>query len=192
MELRIRSLAESILTLLVVLPLLVLGVKKGKLEIITQFSPPDCSVKAELGDEVAVHYTGSLEDGKVFDSSVQQNREPLNFVLGEGKVIPGWEQGIQGMCVGEKRKLIIPHELAYGDRGYPPVIPPKATLTFETELMDLQKGESSASSFVDMLPQIMQFMIIPVAAGLIVYYMYNKYKSETSTKGEKRGKKKRH
>ena len=83
---------------------------------------------------VDVHYTGRLENGEVFDSSLQRG-EPLRFTLGAGQVIPGWEMGIQGMKTGGKRVLSIPPELAYGQRGAGNVIPPNASLTFEVELV---------------------------------------------------------
>ncbi|MCT4665997.1 MAG: peptidylprolyl isomerase [Flavobacteriales bacterium] len=88
------------------------------------------------GNTVTVHYTGMLDDGKVFDSSLQ--REPFELELGAGMVIPGWELGIDGMKKGEKARLIIPYYLAYGERGYPGAIPPKATLEFEVELLDFK------------------------------------------------------
>ncbi|XP_072041115.1 uncharacterized protein [Amphiura filiformis] len=74
--------------------------KQKELKIVTEHKPPTCHEKAEPGDLVAVHYTGRLDSGAIFDSSVQQGREPIQFQLGAGKVIPGWEQGITGMCVG--------------------------------------------------------------------------------------------
>ena len=83
-----------------------------------------------------VHYTGTLEDGKKFDSSYDRN-QPLPFKLGSGQVIKGWEQGLVGACVGEKRTLVIPPELGYGDRGAGGVIPGGATLIFETELVEV-------------------------------------------------------
>ena len=89
---------------------------------------------AENGKTVAVHYTGTLQDGTKFDSSLDRGT-PFEFKLGQGDVIKGWEQGILGMKVGGKRKLTIPSQLAYGDNGFPPVIPPKATLLFEVELV---------------------------------------------------------
>ncbi|NIP31149.1 MAG: hypothetical protein GTO02_15660 [Candidatus Dadabacteria bacterium] len=88
----------------------------------------------QKGDNVTVHYIGKLTDGSVFDSSKQ--RGPFTFVLGIGQVIKGWDQGVSEMKKGEIRELTIPHDLAYGERGYPPVIPPKATLIFEVELLD--------------------------------------------------------
>lgn len=84
------------------------------------------------GDSILVDYTGMLTDGKVFDSSV--GRAPFSLTLGAGQVIKGWEEGLLGMKVGEKRKLTIPSDLAYGKSGYPGVIPPDATLIFDVEL----------------------------------------------------------
>ncbi len=94
--------------------------------------------EAKVGDHVMVHYTGKLDDGSVFDSSVPRGT-PFDFKIGEGRVIAGWEQGVPGMKVGGKRVLVIPPELGYGANGYPPVIPPSATLTFEIELLGIKK-----------------------------------------------------
>ncbi len=90
--------------------------------------------KAEKGKTVSVHYTGYFEDGKIFDSSVERG-EPIAFPLGVGRVIPGWDEGISLLRVGEKARLIIPYQLAYGEQGYPGAIPPKATLIFDVELV---------------------------------------------------------
>ena len=93
--------------------------------------------EAVAGKSVTVHYTGTLQDGTKFDSSVDRN-QPFTFTLGAGQVIPGWDEGVAGMKVGGKRKLVIPPDLAYGAQGYPPVIPADATLTFEVELLEVK------------------------------------------------------
>lgn len=96
--------------------------------------------EAGPGDTVSMHYTGTLEDGSEFDSSV--GGEPFELTIGAGQVIEGWEQGIPGMRVGGKRKLTIAPELAYGEAGAGDVIPPNATLIFEVELIEIQPASS--------------------------------------------------
>jgi len=91
---------------------------------------------AHSGNDVVVHYVGWLTNGQQFDSS-RARRDPLDFALGAGDVIKGWDHGIEGMKVGGKRKLTIPAELAYGDQGCGGVIPPQATLVFEVELLEV-------------------------------------------------------
>lgn len=93
--------------------------------------------EANVGETVTVHYTGWLMDGTKFDSSLDRN-QPFSFTLGEGRVIPGWEQGVEGMKVGGKRELIIPPELGYGAQGAGGVIPPNATLKFNVELLGVK------------------------------------------------------
>jgi FKBP-type peptidyl-prolyl cis-trans isomerase FkpA len=87
------------------------------------------------GQSATVHYTGTLTDGKVFDTSHQDKEEPRTFVIAKDQVIAGWVEGVPGMKVGERRKLTIPPELAYGELGNPPAIPPNSTLVFEIELV---------------------------------------------------------
>jgi peptidylprolyl isomerase len=93
--------------------------------------------KAASGYDVSVHYTGFLADGSIFDSSIKRGT-PFSFTLGMQQVIKGWDEGIALMKIGDRAKLVIPYELAYGERGRPPVIPPKAELIFDVELLDVK------------------------------------------------------
>jgi FKBP-type peptidyl-prolyl cis-trans isomerase len=92
--------------------------------------------EAQAGKNVTVHYVGTLIDGTKFDSSRDRGKG-FSFKLGGGQVIKGWDQGVAGMKIGGLRKLTIAPELAYGDRGFPPVIPPRSTLVFEVELLSV-------------------------------------------------------
>ena len=93
--------------------------------------------EAQDYNKVVVNYTGELEDGSVFDSSLNPGREPFTFTLGVGSVIKGWDLGVKGMKVGGKRKLTIPPELGYGERNTG-VIPPNSTLLFEVDLLEVE------------------------------------------------------
>ncbi|KAF8069595.1 FKBP15 [Scenedesmus sp. PABB004] len=135
-----RTPGSALLAALVLLAAVAACAAKEKdvtqLQIGVKFKPKSCPRKAKPGDTVHVHYTGKLTDGTKFDSSLDRN-DPIVFELGAGRVIKGWDQGISGMCVGEKRKLKIPPHLGYGESGAPPTIPGGATLIFDTELVKI-------------------------------------------------------
>ncbi|KAI8139132.1 hypothetical protein BJV82DRAFT_628303 [Fennellomyces sp. T-0311] len=113
-----------------------IGVKK-------RIPDEECTARSRDGDVLSMHYTGTLFDtGAKFDSSVDRN-QPLEFSLGTGQVIKGWDQGLKNMCVGEKRRLVIPPEWGYGAKGAGSAIPGGATLVFEVELMGIKPGARS-------------------------------------------------
>ena len=112
--------------------------KFEKLRIGTISKPDDCKDVTRKGDRLTMHYRGSLaETGEVFDESYKRN-QPFNFVLGQGRVIRGFDLGAEGMCVGEKRRLEIPSNMGYGPAGAAGVIPPDADLIFEIELVKMK------------------------------------------------------
>lgn len=119
--------------------------EQAQLKIMENFKIKDVivgnGVEARNGDAVTVNYTGTLDDGKKFDSSYDRN-EPFPFKLGAGDVIKGWDLGVAGMKVGGKRELTIPPELGYGPAGYPPIIPQNATLHFTVELLSVSSSAS--------------------------------------------------
>lgn len=133
-----RILVLLIVTVLSLCTVTVNGADKKKLQIGIKKRVDNCTTKSRKGDVLNMHYTGKLEDGTEFDSSLSRDK-PFTFTLGKGQVIKGWDQGLLGMCEGEKRKLVIPADLGYGDRGAPPKIPGGATLIFEVELLSIER-----------------------------------------------------
>jgi len=107
-----------------------------------RYTDLNCGGGAEVigGTTATVHYVGELEDGTIFDSS-RRRGEPFSFLLGAGKVIPGWDEGVAGMQIGGLRRLVVPPDLAYGEAGFPPTIPKDATLTFEVELLEVDPAD---------------------------------------------------
>lgn len=116
--------------------------KKQKLQIGVKkrVDPDQCKIKSRKGDVLSMHYTGTLEDGTKFDSSLDRDKQ-FTFTLGTGQVIKGWDQGLLGMCEGEKRRLVIPPDMGYGDRGAGAKIPGGATLIFEVELIKIDRKD---------------------------------------------------
>ena len=120
------------------------GPSGGGLRVQTTAKPEQCQTAAKAGDKMTMHYTGTIDEssptgekGKQFDSSV--GRGPFSFRLGAGEVIKGWDQGLMGICVGEKRTLIIPASLGYGDQGAGGDIPGGATLKFTVECLGINQ-----------------------------------------------------
>jgi FKBP-type peptidyl-prolyl cis-trans isomerase len=111
-----------------------------KLEIVDE--TPGSGPEAKKGDTVKVHYTGTLLNGKQFDSS--RGKDPFQVTIGQGQVIKGWDEGLPGMRVGMKRKLTIPWAMAYGEKGSGASIPPKAALRFDVELLEIVSPDGGA------------------------------------------------
>ncbi|BFZ12469.1 hypothetical protein BsWGS_15508 [Bradybaena similaris] len=114
--------------------------KKLQIGIKKRVDAEQCKIKSKKGDVLHMHYSGRLEDGTEFDSSLSRN-QPFIFTLGTGQVIKGWDQGLLNMCEEEKRKLVIPPDMGYGDRGSPPKIPGGSTLIFEVELLKIERKD---------------------------------------------------
>merc|ERR1712172_332155 len=121
-------------------------VKDSGLKVEYVSKPDTCDKVARNGDMLSMHYTGTLEDGKKFDSSYDRS-EPFKFQIGVGQVIKGWEEGVLGMCVGEQRRLIVPPALGYGDQGAGDIIPGGATLYFDVELVSAEEGPTPVNVF---------------------------------------------
>jgi len=118
------------------------SVSKGNLQVeVTKEVKCKENQKAHEGDKVTVHYGGFLQDGKKFDSSFDRS-QPFTFTMGVGQVIPGWDQGLLGVCAGEERHLVVPATLAYGDRGAGDVIPPGAILLFDIVIVDVERANT--------------------------------------------------
>ncbi|PAA50423.1 hypothetical protein BOX15_Mlig034584g1, partial [Macrostomum lignano] len=175
--------------LVLLLPLLC---RAGYVEITTLSKPDACQDQVRQNDRVAVHYTGKFASGQVFDSSYSRG-EPIEFVLGKRHVIPGWEQGLLGMCVDEIRKLVIPPELAYGKQGHPPVIPPDSTLVFETKLVSIKRDSGGRFDLSGAsLHSLASLIAVPAFILYAVYYVAKRYKEqEAEQKKAKQLRKKR-
>jgi len=133
----------AVLGLVVIIPH-IFAEEEMKIEVL--FKPDDCTETSKKGQMLSMHYKGTFEDGKQFDSSHDRN-QPFTFQIGVGQVVKGWDQGLLDMCVGEKRKLIVPPSLGYGDSGAGEVIPPGATLVFETELLKIETAPPVVNVF---------------------------------------------
>ncbi|XP_015606683.1 FK506-binding protein 2 isoform X1 [Cephus cinctus] len=138
----------ALATCLVIATLASLDVRAepDELKVENVYVPEVCDVKSKKGDQLTMHYTGTLKDGTKFDSSLDRD-QPFTFQLGVGQVIQGWDQGLLDMCVGEKRKLIIPPKLGYGDNGAGNVIPGGATLLFDVELINISDSPPTTNVF---------------------------------------------
>ncbi|XP_004638675.1 peptidyl-prolyl cis-trans isomerase FKBP11 isoform X1 [Octodon degus] len=163
------------------------------LQVETLVAPPEqCAETAALGDTLHVHYTGSLADGRIIDTSL--SRDPLVIELGQKQVIPGLEQSLLDMCVGEKRRAVIPSHLAYGKRGFPPSIPADAVVQYDVELIALIRANYWQKLVKGVLP-LVGIAMVPALLGLIGYHLYRKASqpkvSKKKLKEEKRNKSKK-
>jgi len=192
MTFSVQNLSCTLITgLLVVIFIPVNYGKKKDLEIIVEDKPDVCDYFARVGDSVHIEYTGMLRDGRVFDTNLKDGKPPLKFQLGAGTLIKGWERGIQGMCVGERRKLVIPPHLGYGGKGVNGVIPPDSTLLFHVHLLTLER-----QTVTGQITKFFQFAMWPIGIFILLHYLYCKISTaieeESQRKPDKRlGKKRR-
>merc|ERR1711863_90226 len=142
----VNTMKVFLMSVLVVATMADPELKESGLKVESLSKPDSCDKVARNGDMLEMHYTGTLEDGKKFDSSYDRS-EAFKFQIGVGQVIKGWEEGVLGMCVGEKRKLIVPPALGYGDQGAGDIIPGGATLHFDVELMGIEEGPTPVNVF---------------------------------------------
>jgi len=125
-----------------------------ELQIEVLHKPDECEIKSQKGSFLSMHYKGTFADGKQFDSSYDRG-QPFTFQIGVGQVVKGWDQGLLDMCVGEKRRLIVPPHLGYGEKGAGKVIPPDTTLYFDTELLNIDdKQQENAQVQPNVFKQI--------------------------------------
>ncbi|KAJ8257480.1 hypothetical protein GJAV_G00186050 [Gymnothorax javanicus] len=153
-----------------------------ELTVETLMKPESCIETSEMGDTLQIHYTGKLLDGKVIDSSL--SRDPLVVELGKRTVIPGLEQSLLGVCLGQKIRTTIPSHLAYGKRGYPPTIPGDSPLEFEVEVVSLIKQTPWQKLVNDFLPLVC-LALVPTLLGLVGLYLYKKANAQQANKRAK-------
>ncbi|XP_039603179.1 peptidyl-prolyl cis-trans isomerase FKBP11 [Polypterus senegalus] len=133
--------------------------------------PETCTETSDVGDTLHIHYTGKLLNGQVFDTSL--SRDPLVVELGRKTVIPGLEQGLLGVCAGQKLKVTIPPHMAYGKRGFPPSIPSDAALEFEVDVVTLSKQTPWQRVVNNVIPLVC-LALVPGLLCLIGVYLYTK------------------
>merc|ERR1711981_814274 len=142
----VNTMKVFLMSVLVVATMADPELKESGLKVEYLSKPDSCDKVARNGDMLEMHYTGTLEDGKKFDSSYDRS-ESFKFQIGVGQVIKGWEEGVLGMCIGEKRRLVVPPELGYGAQGAGDIIPGGATLFFDVELVGAEEGPTPVNVF---------------------------------------------